>query len=31
MKFPKVSVVGLGMAEQTGVANRMFRTLAEAA
>jgi len=26
----KVSVVGLGMAEQTGVANRMFRTLAEA-
>ena len=25
----KVSVVGLGMAEQTGVANRMFRTLAE--
>lgn len=26
----KVSVVGLGMAEQTGVANRMFRTLAKA-
>ena len=26
----KVSVVGLGMAKQTGVANRMFRTLAEA-
>lgn len=26
----KVSVVGLGMAEQTGVANRMFRTLAQA-
>ena len=26
----KVSVVGLGMAEQTGVANRMFRTLADA-
>ncbi|MEM7784533.1 MAG: aspartate kinase [Planctomycetota bacterium] len=26
----KVSVVGLGMAEQTGVANRMFRTLSEA-
>ena len=26
----KVSVVGLGMAQQTGVANRMFRTLAEA-
>ena len=27
----KVSVVGLGMAEQTGVANRMFQTLANAA
>ena len=27
----KVSVVGLGMAEQTGVANRMFQTLAKAA
>ncbi|MGB2501701.1 MAG: aspartate kinase [Mariniblastus sp.] len=27
----KVSVVGLGMAEQTGVANRMFQTLASAA
>ncbi len=26
----KVSVVGLGMAEQTGVANRMFQTLANA-
>ncbi len=26
----KVSVVGLGMAKQTGVANRMFRTLAQA-
>lgn len=26
----KVSVVGLGMAEQTGVANRMFKTLADA-
>ena len=26
----KVSVVGLGMAEQTGVANRMFQTLAQA-
>ncbi len=26
----KVSVVGLGMAEQTGVANRMFRALANA-
>lgn len=26
----KVSVVGLGMAEQSGVANRMFRTLADA-
>jgi aspartate kinase len=26
----KVSVVGLGMAEQTGVANRMFRGLADA-
>lgn len=26
----KVSVVGLGMADQTGVANRMFRCLAEA-
>lgn len=26
----KVSVVGLGMAQQTGVANRMFGTLAEA-
>ncbi|MFK7770272.1 MAG: aspartate kinase [Mariniblastus sp.] len=25
----KVSVVGLGMAEQTGVANRMFQTLAQ--
>ncbi len=25
----KVSVVGLGMAEQTGVANRMFRAMAE--
>ncbi|MDE0934479.1 MAG: aspartate kinase [Mariniblastus sp.] len=27
----KVSVVGLGMAKQTGVANRMFQTLADAA
>ena len=26
----KVSVVGLGMAKQTGVANRMFKTLADA-
>ena len=26
----KVSVVGLGMAEQTGVAERMFRALADA-